>query len=111
MKKIIPRKNIDLFKKGMEQINKSMKMKGVGCNTCICRMLDPYPPKEFKILCSKYDSQLKRFTGCAKRAYALDEFFGLSGAFIKHCTTGLNCDFARHILLDDKAISFRTLKI
>lgn len=110
MKKIFPRKNVELFKKGMEQINKSMKRKGVGCNTCICNMLETFPEK-LSILYSKYDYKLKYFTGCAKRAYALDEFFGLSGAFIKHCSTGLNCDFARHILLDDKAISFRMIKI
>lgn len=29
MKKITPRKNISLFKKGIEKINKSMKMKGL----------------------------------------------------------------------------------
>ena len=110
MKKIFPRKNVDLFKKGMEKINKSMKMKGIGCNTCICNMIEPFPEK-LSILYSKYNFKLKEFTGCAKRAYALDEFFGLSGAFIRHCDTGLNCDFARHILLDDKAISFRMIKI
>ena len=110
MKKITPRKNVYLFKKGIEQVNKSRKMKGIGCNTCICNMIEPYP-KELSIILDKYNWKFREFTGCAKRAYALDEFFGLSGAFIKHCTTGLNCDFARHILLDDKAISFRTLKI
>lgn len=110
MKKITPRKNVYLFKKGIEQVNKSRKMKGIGCNTCICNMIEPYP-KELSIILNKYNWKLKDFTGCAKRAYALDEFFGLSGAFIKHCDTGLNCDFARHILLDNKAISFRTVKI
>lgn len=110
MKKIFPRKNVELFKKGMEQINKSMKKKGVGCNTCICSMLEPFPEK-LSILYSKYDFKLKGFTVCAKRAYALDEFFGLSGAFTEHCNTGLKCDFARCILLDDKAISFRMIKI
>jgi len=110
MKKITPRKNINLFKKGIEQVNKSRKMKGIGCNTCICNMIEPYP-KELSIILNKYNWKLKDFTGCAKRAYALDEFFGLSGAFVKNCTTGLNCDFARHILLDNKAISFRTVKI
>jgi hypothetical protein len=110
MKKITPRKNIDLFRKGVKKINKSMKAKGFGCNTCICNMIEPYP-KELLIILDKYNWKFREFTGCAKRAYALDEFFGLSGAFTKHCTTGLNCDFARHILLDDKAISFRTVKI
>lgn len=110
MKKITPRKNVDLFKKGIEQVNKSRKMKGIGCNTCICNMIEPYP-KELSIILDKYHRKFREFTGCARRAYALDEFFGLSGAFIKHCDTGLNCDFARHILLDNKAILFRTVKI
>lgn len=109
MKKITPRKNINLFKKGIEQANKS-KRKGIGCNTCICNMIEPYP-KELSIILDKYNWKFREFTGCAKRAYALDEFFGLYGAFIKHCDTVLNCDFARHILLDNKAISFRTVKI
>ena len=108
--KIIPRKNIGLFKKCMEQINKS-KRKGIGCNTCISNMIEEPYPKEFLIILDKYKWKLREFTGCAKRAYALDEFFGLSGAFINHCDTGLNCEFAKNILLDDKAISFRTVKI
>lgn len=73
MKKITPRKNISLFKKGIEKINKSMKMKGFGCNTCICNMIEPYP-KELLIILDKYNWKFREFTGCAKKLMHLMNF-------------------------------------
>lgn len=111
MKKLIPRRNVTLFKYGMDYVLKEFKTrKNIGCSTCICNMLPHYPKELMKIL-SKYERDLQEYTGCAKRAYALDDFFGLSGGFKKHCTTGLDCNFGKNILINKKEISFRATKI